>query len=144
MSYAVSASAFEHHRAQCLEAGADDFVAKPFRMETLLDLLCRHLGLEPVYGEEADAARSANAPEAADLDTATAPPPAVIAELLDLARRGSIRRLLERASRLDADGRHGAFTEEIRKLAGGFQLKQLCQFLEAAHASPANAMRRGA
>jgi CheY-like chemotaxis protein len=43
---AISASAFEHHRARCLAVGADDFLAKPFRREKLLHLLSTHLGLE--------------------------------------------------------------------------------------------------
>jgi CheY-like chemotaxis protein len=123
---AVSASAFEHHREQCLEAGADDFIAKPFRLDELLGLLCRHLGLEPIYDEEAAPAR----PDTPGGDAT--PPPPELAALLDLARRGNIGRILESASRLEADGRHARFAAELRGLAERFQVKQLCQFLEAA------------
>jgi signal transduction histidine kinase/ligand-binding sensor domain-containing protein/DNA-binding response OmpR family regulator len=49
---ALTASAFEHEREQILEAGADDFVAKPFRVETIFDALARHLGLTYVYSDE--------------------------------------------------------------------------------------------
>jgi PAS domain S-box-containing protein len=42
---ALTASAFEHDRPSILAAGCDDIVAKPFRVETLFDLLARHLGV---------------------------------------------------------------------------------------------------
>jgi len=43
---AISASAYEQNREQCLAAGVDDFLAKPFREENLLELLRIHLSLE--------------------------------------------------------------------------------------------------
>jgi len=123
---AVSASAFDHHRQECLDAGADDFIAKPFRLDALLDLLCRHLGLEPIYGT------APSAREISGLEPDTLPPPEDLAELLDLARRGSVRRIVERVARLEADGRYASFAGELDRLARRFQLKQLCQFLEEA------------
>jgi PAS domain S-box-containing protein len=42
----VSASAFEENRRQALEAGADDFLTKPFREVTLFDKIKRLLGVE--------------------------------------------------------------------------------------------------
>jgi PAS domain S-box-containing protein len=121
---AVSASAFEHHRDQCLEAGADEFVAKPFRLEALLDPLCRLLDLEAVYAEAPGSGRPTPTPDADSV-----PPAGELADLLDLARRGSVRRVLDWAARFEADGRHASFTAEMRRLAEGFQVKQLCQFL---------------
>ena len=46
---AISASVFEHNRRRCLEAGADDFLRKPCRLEELTDLLRQHLGFEWIY-----------------------------------------------------------------------------------------------
>ncbi|GAK60618.1 multi-sensor hybrid histidine kinase [Candidatus Vecturithrix granuli] len=40
---AFSAGAYDHIRQQSLEAGCDDFLAKPFQMEKLLDILEKHL-----------------------------------------------------------------------------------------------------
>jgi signal transduction histidine kinase/FixJ family two-component response regulator len=41
---AVSASAFDHDRDRILEAGADDFVSKPYREETIFEKLAEHIG----------------------------------------------------------------------------------------------------
>jgi signal transduction histidine kinase/ActR/RegA family two-component response regulator len=131
---AVSASAFEHHREQCREAGADDFLAKPFRLERLLELLRAHLGLGLVY-ESADAV-----PPAAEGDRgqgATVPSRPTLDILLDLAMRGDIRQLLERAERLEREDRRQApFVAELRTLAERFQVKKLCQWLADAREGP--------
>ncbi|MDY6992727.1 MAG: response regulator, partial [Pseudomonadota bacterium] len=48
---AVSASAFEHHRQQSLEAGCNDFIAKPVHRENLLACLQTHLQLTWIYDQ---------------------------------------------------------------------------------------------
>lgn len=46
---ALTASAFEEQRAKILDAGCDDFVAKPFTEEVIFDKLIQHLGVEFVF-----------------------------------------------------------------------------------------------
>src|SRR5262245_16489799 len=128
---AVSASAFEHHREQCLEAGTDDFIAKPFRLERLLDMLCRPLGLDLIYAEKGTATPPSD-DAASGVEERLIPAPAELAHLLDLARRGDVKQVLEGAARLEGDPRLGPFTRELRRLAEQFQIRQLCQFLERA------------
>ena len=129
---AISASAFEHNREQCLEAGADDFLPKPFRLEKLLSLLCQHLGLELVY---APAAPVQAAPPAK-------PTPVVLPHpqwqaLVELARRGDIRALREHAHRLaQGDVHYAAFAEELHTLAERFQLKRIRQLLNSTQHAP--------
>ncbi|MFC1936260.1 response regulator, partial [Chloroflexota bacterium] len=50
---ALTASAFEENRMMSLEAGAYDFVRKPFRNEEIYDKLTKHLGVRFTYQEEA-------------------------------------------------------------------------------------------
>jgi CheY-like chemotaxis protein len=45
----VTASAFAHERSAVIEAGCDDFVAKPFRSATVFEKLAEHLGVRFVY-----------------------------------------------------------------------------------------------
>ncbi len=133
---AVSASVFEHNRRQCLEAGADDFLRKPCRLEELTDLLRRHLGLEWIYDQEDSRAQEIEAP----------PSPLPLPEsertiLLDLARRGDIKRILATADRLTQDDpRYAPVLHEVRMLAKGCEVKRLRRLLEAVQPAAASAL----
>ncbi|WP_051148587.1 transporter substrate-binding domain-containing protein [Desulfospira joergensenii] len=50
----ISASAFEEDRIACMEAGCDDFVAKPADRQEVLKKMTRHLGAAFVSPEETD------------------------------------------------------------------------------------------
>jgi len=131
---AVSASAFEQHREECLEAGANDFLAKPFRLDRLLDILRALLGIEVIYADAPAAGPSASAGDARGLERVV-PPAAELDGLLDLARRGHIKQILAESQRLEAvDARYALFVAEVRVLTEQFQVKKLCQLLERARA----------
>ncbi|GEM_PF-4972867 len=49
---ATSASVFDYHQQQSTEVGCNDFIAKPFCMEILLEVLQKHLELTWIYGEK--------------------------------------------------------------------------------------------
>jgi PAS domain S-box-containing protein len=49
----VSASAFDEDRLEALRAGADDFIAKPFREAVLFEKIGKLLGVEYVFSKEA-------------------------------------------------------------------------------------------
>jgi CheY-like chemotaxis protein len=56
---AVTADATEQHRAQCLEAGMDDFIAKPVRLEKLRAGLARWSAVARRGADAADSGRDA-------------------------------------------------------------------------------------
>ncbi|MEG4212406.1 PAS domain S-box protein [Microcoleus sp. S13_B4] len=71
---ALTASAFDEERSLILSAGCDDFVAKPFREQVILEKMAKYLGVHYVYDREAslssDAVASSEVPtanETADL-----------------------------------------------------------------------------
>ena len=49
---ALTASAFESERGTVIQQGADDFLAKPFRHETIFENLTKHLGVRFRYENE--------------------------------------------------------------------------------------------
>lgn len=49
---ALTASAFEEQRAKILDAGCDDFVAKPFTEEVIFDKLIQHLGVKFIFKDK--------------------------------------------------------------------------------------------
>jgi PAS domain S-box-containing protein len=49
---ALTASAFEEQQLAILSAGCDDFLIKPFREETLLEKITKHLGARYIYEGE--------------------------------------------------------------------------------------------
>ncbi|MGY6528542.1 MAG: ATP-binding protein [Cyanobacterium sp.] len=48
---AVTASVLEEEKAVILSAGCDDFVRKPFRQETIFEMLTKHLGVRFIYSQ---------------------------------------------------------------------------------------------
>ncbi|MGE5656702.1 MAG: response regulator [Actinomycetota bacterium] len=48
---ALTASAFDEERSVILSAGCDDFVAKPFREQVILEKIAKYLGVRYVYEE---------------------------------------------------------------------------------------------
>jgi two-component system sensor histidine kinase/response regulator len=49
---AITASAFSEQRQECLQAGCDDFIGKPFRRSEILAILKNQLGVQYQYGTE--------------------------------------------------------------------------------------------
>ena len=49
---ALTASAFEEHRAIVLSAGCDDFVRKPFQENIIFEKMEQYLGVEYIYEEQ--------------------------------------------------------------------------------------------
>ncbi|MEG4533930.1 PAS domain S-box protein [Microcoleus sp. D2_18a_D3] len=66
---ALTASAFDEERSLILSAGCDDFVAKPFREQVILEKMAKHLGVRYVYDREASL--SSDAAVSAEVSTAT-------------------------------------------------------------------------
>lgn len=131
---AVSASAFEHNRARCLEAGADDFLPKPFRQGKLLELLSQHLGLMLRYLDEDEHSPSPFHRPPSDL---TLPPAEQLRSLLDLARRGDIRSLLRQANHLEGLGEtYQPFAGRLRDLAEAYEIKKLRHWLTSLDRTP--------
>jgi len=48
---AVTASVLEEEKEIILSAGCDDFVRKPFRQETIFEMLSKHLGVRFIYNQ---------------------------------------------------------------------------------------------
>jgi CheY-like chemotaxis protein len=65
---ALTSSAFAEERQNALAAGFDDFVAKPFRAETIFVKMAEHLGVRYIYAEEKPlSSPSSNSLTASDL-----------------------------------------------------------------------------
>jgi signal transduction histidine kinase/DNA-binding NarL/FixJ family response regulator len=129
MIIALSASAFEHNRARCLEAGADDFLPKPFRRERLLGLLSTHLDLRLLYADEGEARLSQ--PRPLDAAALIIPSAEHVDAIIESARCGDLERLCEQTQELAQLGEpYVPFAAEVRRLAEGFQMKKLRQWLE--------------
>ncbi len=123
---AISASAFEHDRERCIAAGANDFLPKPFRLTKLLDLLSHYLGVELIF--EADQGEAESMPR--HRSNSVILPTNRWNILMELAKRGDIGHLREQAEQLSQlDEHYGPFTEELRTLAEGFQVKKIRQLL---------------
>ncbi|MFB2977845.1 ATP-binding protein [Microseira sp. BLCC-F43] len=129
---ATSASIFDRNQRQSFQAGCNDFISKPVGYEILLERLRVHLGLEWIY-EEKEEVEKIKDENQQSLQTAIVPPPREqVNALLDLAMRGNIKAILERVALIEQlDEKFVPFVTEVRKLAKGFQVKQIREFLKA-------------
>ncbi|WP_273702920.1 response regulator, partial [Candidatus Accumulibacter vicinus] len=103
---ALTASSFEEERAEILAAGCDDFLRKPYRATTLLELMEKHLGVRYLYGDDGGAATEPALDDNALADALQSLPDDLRARLEEAAIRGEI----DEIDRLIAEvaGRHQA------------------------------------
>ena len=126
----VSASSFDHNRTECLDAGADGFLSKPFRIGKLVRMLCEHLHLDIIY----EHLEPAVANEASDGMTSskgmTIPPLEWVQEFQTLVLSGDLTQILERIQMLEqTDATYQSFVDRVRTLSKQFQIKKLRMFL---------------
>ena len=122
----VTASAFETDRQLSIDAGADDFLAKPFREAKLLDMLQFHLGLEWEYAQDTDST---------DGEVAAFPsPPAVeLASFMELAKAGNLLEIRQQAEILmQTEPRYAEFGRHLVQLTKEFKVEQIQRLIAAA------------
>ncbi|NJM69193.1 MAG: AAA family ATPase [Scytonema sp. RU_4_4] len=128
---AISASVFELDQKQSREVGCNDFLPKPIQKAELLEKLQVHLGLEWIYEQQENQVRAQSIFPVKTQDSLVAPPAEELAVLLDLAMRGDLRSIAQRAAKLEElDEQWAPFATHLRQLAKGFKGKQILEFLK--------------
>jgi PAS domain S-box-containing protein len=130
---AASASVFDYHQQQSFAAGCNAFIAKPFRINNMLEILQQQLGLTWIYDSEESHVES---PEEEAITTEEAmttvgPSSQQATELLDLAMMGDIGEILKRLDILEQEDRRlTSFTNKVRQLAKNFEEEKICEVLQ--------------
>jgi CheY-like chemotaxis protein len=128
---ATSASATPDVEARCRAAGASTFIAKPIEQNVLLDALARLMGLTWVYEEPEPAPAASAGKDGADTSMVY-PPPEEMQVLRQLARRGNMRSVRERAEHLrQLDPRYEAFAARLAALAEACQSRAITALVES-------------
>jgi signal transduction histidine kinase/DNA-binding response OmpR family regulator len=138
-----SASVSELDQQQSLDAGGDDFLAKPVQADELLPLLEQHLELTWTYSTQASSRAAAGMGDAKLFGreaTTAAPPDAealilpdseVLEQLLTLAQQGRLKPIKEQIRALErSNPDYAAFGQHILQWAKQFQTEQIESFLE--------------
>jgi CheY-like chemotaxis protein len=120
---AVSASAYDLDRRECLEAGCNDFLPKPMREEALWDMLERLLGVTWIYHDE-DGENGSNGA------SALSPSPQEADAIHELASAGDVIGIRQRMTALvEQDPKMGPFAKSIIELAENFKMKAIRQYV---------------
>ena len=124
---AVSASVYEEHQQQSVEAGCSDFLAKPVDERLLWKKLEQHLGLEWTSGAAEKEVEGAS-------EGVVAPPGEEVAALREAARRGDIVTVRAEIDRVSAlGGEHAPFAERAGELARNFDLGGIVEMIDCAN-----------
>jgi CheY-like chemotaxis protein len=123
---AASASAFDKDREDSKIAGCDGFLAKPVKPGELIELLETQLDIEWIYTEVSDVSKESGMAEAFVI-----PPPDEMQILLDLATRGKLRRIRDRADHLkEKSPEYEPFANKLHELAQSFQERAILALIE--------------
>jgi PAS domain S-box-containing protein len=128
---AASASVFDLDQRQSLEAGCNAFIPKPIRVEILLELLQKHLGLTWIYEQTPSLADTTSEEITSQEAHLIGPAPEQAAELYDLAMMGDIAGIIEYTTQLElADKQLVPFAKKIRQLNKEFDVRQIAEIVE--------------
>lgn len=125
---AASASVFDCHQRESIDAGCNEFVAKPVRTDTLLNLLKKYLPLEWIYEENQETSEEAHALSSM---TMVGPSSEQANVLLELALKGNIKKIVDYAGQLkQQNAQLKPFAEEILKMAKKFEISKIKEFVK--------------
>jgi signal transduction histidine kinase/DNA-binding NarL/FixJ family response regulator len=125
---AMSGHAYDKDMQHSAQAGCDAFLTKPVEVRKLFAVLAAQLKLTWLY--RAAAGQAAEPGELRD-DHLVPPPPAEMADLLDLAWQGALPRLKQRALQIaQLDERYRPFTARLCQLVDEFDEDQVLALLE--------------
>lgn len=127
----VSASVFQHHRQAALASGCAGFVAKPVRLEVLLEVVGQVLNLE---WETTEAA--AVEPDQEPLGIDTGPDPSQARQLLELAQQGDIAAIEALLETLGEEPELRGFVGKLRALSAEFQVEEIVELVKPYADSP--------
>jgi signal transduction histidine kinase/DNA-binding NarL/FixJ family response regulator len=128
---AASASAFDNDYEASLQAGCDDFIAKPLHLEKLLQKLETLLGLQWIYASNDSLPTQATPAPLEPQVVQIGPSPELAQELQFLAQHGRIKPLREAIDHLETEGpQYQTFIEKVRQMAKQYQLKEIETFLQ--------------
>ncbi|MEE3719702.1 ATP-binding protein [Tumidithrix elongata RA019] len=124
-----SASVSQLDRQTSLEAGGDDFLAKPVQIDELLTLLAQHLQLTWQYDETKLESTPINH---TDFTVDLIPPPDEDLQiLLELSQDGLLRKLAETAERIgQKNERYQPFVQHILQLTKQLQPEKIEAFIQ--------------
>jgi signal transduction histidine kinase/CheY-like chemotaxis protein len=125
-----SASIAQIDRQKSLDAGGDDFLSKPVRVEEFLTLLAQHLQLTWKYAQtELSPHHTASDVPAMAL---TPPPAADLHILLELARDGLLKKLAATAEQIgQQNALYQPFVRQVLQFTKQFQVERLEAFIQA-------------
>lgn len=124
---ALSATAFEENKPAMLAAGCDDTLAKPFRLEALLNKMQKHLNLEFVY-DTSDETSESQPPAGLTASDFAGLAANVVAELRHAALAGDDAKICELSDRFLADKDY--LKLGLHQLAERFLFKEIIALLD--------------
>ncbi|MBD2208968.1 response regulator [Nostoc linckia FACHB-104] len=121
-----SASVAQIDQQMSIDAGGDDFLAKPVQVNDLFRLLEKHLQLTWKTEDTSDQSADEQQP------TELIPPPLEdLQAWLELVQEGRLKKLIAAAEQLEQQNhQYKLFTQKIIQLAKQFQSEQLEQFIQ--------------
>ncbi|MBP0017252.1 MAG: response regulator [Cyanobacteria bacterium SBLK] len=118
-----SASVFDADRQKSLDAGGDDFLAKPVEAHTLYEMLHKYLDLDWIYESLEDS-------QTLTSEELIVPPPPVLDKLQKYAKKGQMSGIkTELKEILALDPKYQKFVEELEQLVKTFNIQKIRQFL---------------
>ncbi len=128
---ASSASVLTQDQAKSLEAGCDDFLAKPIEVEKLLMRLQKFLQLEWIYEENAPSNSQGQPLEESTQTEWIVPPVEDIQTIHRAAKIGDIEKIEIEAKRIKgSDRRYLAFCERVLEFAFNFEDSAIVDLVE--------------
>ncbi len=125
---ALTAFAFESDRFASLQAGCDDYIAKPFTETKLFDKIARHLGVRYCYAEKFIPESSASLPKTLTPEDLRTMPIDWIAQVQEAAYGLDDETLYQLIAQIPQDKKH--IIKAMTLLVDNFQFEQILTFTQ--------------